>query len=456
MRELSCFAKRTLTGLSASIAALILSACTTVPVEPPRPTGPIIERPVDPQPSTPTGTEPEIPAEEIVETPIHESPEPPVTEAPYVYDRDGLTPPHMRGREVKRLALLLPFSTNRTRLREEANAMFQAAELAVFERAEADVVLIALDTKGTQDGARSAARAALAQGADVILGPIIGSNSRAAASEARRSSTPVISFSNDQRAAGNGTYLLSFPPEMEVERVVRHAASQGVTRFAYLGPDDAYGRRVRAAYAAAVQRVGGQITASETYQGNDIGVMQAPAQRLAEYYRAEELKARENGGLTPSAFEAIMLPEGGTALRSLAPLLPFNGVDPARVQFLGTSRWNDEEIVREPALGNGIFATADKDASSSFAESYERAYGEAPSALSTLAFDAVAIGAYVATGDPKDRAQRLEAPDGFYGADGFLRFGPDGRPERGLAVYRIQNGSFRLEDPAPRGVTPEG
>ena len=289
----------------------------------------------------------------------------------------------------------------------------------------------------------------------MILGPIIAANSRAAAAEAQRSGTPVISFSNDQRAAGNGTYLLSFPPEMEVDRVVRHAATEGITRFAFLGPDDAYGRRVKAAYEASVASIGGQITASETYQGNDIGVMQDPAQRLARYYRDEELKARQNGGLTPSAFEAILLPEGGTALRSLAPLLPFNGVDPARVQFLGTSRWNSEETVREPALGNGIFAAADKDASAAFASGFERAYGDEPKSLSSLAYDAVAIGAFVATGDPATRAMRLEAPEGFYGTDGFLRFGPDGRPERGLAVYRIQNGSFRLEDPAPRGPAPE-
>ena len=435
--------------------ALWLAACTTVPVEPQPRTGPVVERPDPGVAGTPTDTDTDPDDAQVVDrdddgseagegsTPEPETSEPTV----YINDREGLTPPHMQGRDIKRLALLLPFSTDRDRLREEANAMAQAAELAVFSRDEADVVMFTLDTQGTESGARSAARAAIAQGADVILGPIIADNARAAAREARRSGTPVISFSNDQQAAGNGAYLLSFPPEMEVERVVDHAASEGVTRYAFIGPDDAYGRRVLAAYEQAVSRNGGRIVARETYRGNDIGVMQGPAQALAAYQRAN----RNTG----NGIEAILLPEGGVALRSLAPLLPFNGIDPARVQFMGTSRWDDDSTVREPALSNGIFAAADKEARARFASDYERTYGRKPSALSSLAFDAVNVGAFVADGDPRQRRQRLEAAEGFYGTDGFVRFGPDGRPERGLAIYRIRNGSFRLEDPAPRGAAGE-
>ena len=435
-------------------AAVFATACTTVPVEPPHRPGPVVEQPDPRVPIDPTDaqTEREDEDEVPVEDPdvmgddggIDEDPEEAVE---YFNNRDGLTPPHMTGRDLKRLALLLPFSTDRARLREEANAMFQAAEMAVFAREDADVVLIALDTQGTESGTRSAARAAIAQGADVILGPVIGSNARAAAREARRSGTPVISFSNDQRAAGNGTYLLSFPPEAEVERVVRHMATEGVTRFAYLGPDDAYGRRVQAAYEQAVAREGGRIVISESYTGNDIGVMQAPAQAIAEYQRAN----RNTG----QGIQAILLPEGGTPLRSLAPLLPFNGVDPARVQFMGTSRWDNNSTVREPALNNGIFASADKETRGTFIREFERNFGTQPGALSTLAYDAVSIGAFVADGDPDERDARLEGYEGFYGTDGFVRFGPDGRPERGLAIYRIRGGSFRLEDPAPRGPAPE-
>lgn len=436
----------------AALIVLMLSACTTVPMDPqPRPQpGPVTEQPQ--QPTGPTQVDPSDPTDPtqpdvIVDAPIVV----PEDVAPFFNNRDGITLPHMGGRDTKRLALLLPFSAESARLRAEANSMFQAAELALFQRPDADVILTVLDTKGTEDGARSAARAALQQGADVILGPIIANNVRAASLEASRSGTPLLAFSNDQSVAARGRYLVSFPPESEVDRIVAFAATEGVKNFAFFGPDDAYGRRVRRAYEAAVARVGGEITAAETYRGDDISVMQEPARRLAEYHR----DGRANRDIMRDSFEAILLPEGGTALRSLAPLLPFYGIDPSRVLFMGTSRWDNSDTVREPALRGGVFAASDKEARETFLDDFERAYGDAPLSLASLAYDAVQLGAVVADGDPRERINRVESPLGFYGTDGYLRFGPDGRPERGLAVYRIRDGQFRVVDPAPRGPAPE-
>ncbi|MEM9599576.1 MAG: penicillin-binding protein activator [Pseudomonadota bacterium] len=432
------------------LSAALLGACTTVPYDPPpqQPqTGPVApqpDRPVAPDVMEPTEPDETPDNDQTVNVPI----DVPDEAAPYFNNRDGITLPHMAGRDTKRLALLLPFSAESSRLREEANAMFQAAELALFERPNPDVVLTVLDTQGTPEGARSATQAAIQQGADVILGPIIADNVMAASAVASRTGTPLLAFSNDQRVAARGRYLLSFPPEAEVERIVQFAMREGVTRFAYFGPDDAYGRRVRAAYEDSVARMGGQVTAAETYRGNDISVMQEPAQRLAAFHRQSRTQPFD-------AFEAILMPEAGTALRSLAPLLPFYGIDPDRVLFMGTSRWDDRTIAREPALDGGVFVAADKQAREAFIAAYERAYGSDPTSLSSLAYDAVLLGAVVADGDPRGRIDRTESPLGFYGTDGYLRFGSDGRPERGLAVYQIDQGRFLVLDPAPRGPAPE-
>jgi ABC-type branched-subunit amino acid transport system substrate-binding protein len=205
--------------------AAVMTACTTT-----APTtqgqAPIVQRPVDPVRTTPTDTNrPEAKEPEVkeVETQEPETKEPEVTEIRdpdpvqtaepglYFNNRDGLTPPHMAGRDTKRLALLLPFSTSSSRLAQEAQSMYRAAEMAVFDRDGTDVLLIALDTKGTEAGARSATKAAIKAGADVILGPILANNVRASSREARRTGTPLIAFSTDQTVAGNGTYLLSFP-----------------------------------------------------------------------------------------------------------------------------------------------------------------------------------------------------------------------------------------------------
>lgn len=446
----------------ALFAAVLVSACASTPTQ--QSPVPVTQRPAPVE--TEQGGEAKAPVKEAENDTKEGSEETPEDtaqagdddlpdlsrEGPYFNNRSGLTPPHMKGRDTKRLALLLPFSAKSSRLREEASSMYRAAELSVFERDDDDVLLIALDTKGTTSGASSAARAAINAGADVILGPIIARNVRAAAREVKSSGTPLLAFSNDQAVAGGGTYLLSFPPEAEVERVVDYVASTGATRFAFMGPENAYGRRVKQAYDGAIRAKGGQITASETYDGNDISVMQEPAQRLATYHAEGERAARASNGLTPMSFEAILLPEGGNALRSLAPLLPYYDIDPADVQFMGTSRWASEDTVREPALAGGIFAGPDKDARENFSQNYDRIYGEEASSLASLAYDAVMLGAFIADGDPKARRYRAEDPKGFYGVDGLVSFGPDGRPQRGLAVYTIRNGRFVVLDPAPRNT----
>jgi len=452
----------------------MITACTTTTPAPTQQRVPVAQLPIEPQPPAPTESketetapeetgqaeEPkEVEAKEPEETPTQtQEPEEidpiqTVESGPYFNNRDGLTPPHMAGRDTKRLAILLPFSTSSSRLAQEAQSMYRASEMAVFDRNGTDVLLFALDTKGTEDGARSATKAAIKAGADVILGPILAGNVKSAAREARRSGTPLISFSTDQTVAGNGTYLLSFPPEAEVARVVDYVAGTGATRFAYLGPDSAYGQRVKSAYEARVQANYGEITAAESYKGSDITVMQAPAQSLARYHAEGEKAAKENGGLTPMSFEAILLPEGGTALRSLAPLLPYYDIDPADVQFMGTSRWADPDTVREPALSRGLFAGPDKDTQRPFLDAYDRTYGETATTLASLAYDAVMMGAFVADGDPRQRYARAESPEGFYGVDGLVSFDSNGRPNRGLAVYQIQNGRFIVVDPAPRTVT---
>ncbi|NNC35968.1 MAG: penicillin-binding protein activator [Hyphomonadaceae bacterium] len=417
-------------------SSVIMAGCTTTRPAP---------SPNQPQQQTPQ-QQPD-PQTQTPEQPV-EVPKDPETEQPPVSttSRDGLTPPFMAGKKIKRIALLLPFSSGSDRLRAEAQSMLQAAELSLFSRNEDDVLLIALDSAGTPDGARNATKNAIAQGADVILGPILAGSVKASGREARRAGVPVIAFSTDTTVAGGGVYLLSFPPEAEVRRVTQFVAESGARKFAFLGPDSTYGKRVLGAYQQHVRNIGGIINGVETYTGNDISVMQEPAQKLAQRFTNS---VAASGG-DNVAYHAVMLPEGGTPLRSLAPLLTYFEEDLRGVQLMGTGLWHRDEVVREPALKNGVFAGPDMEARQEFNGRYDATYGAEPSRLSSLAYDAVNIGAYIASIDKRDQTRALTEPAGFYGVDGLVRFTASGTPERGLAVYQVRNGRFVVIDPAPK------
>lgn len=464
-RTLISAPRRAVFGLAAA-AAVILSACETA------------------GPAAPVQTAPQSP---VVGAP----PEP--ASLPVMIADPAYTPRHLEGRPITRVAILLPFSASASAARNEAQNILRAAELAVFERAGEEVVLLPRDTGGTASGARDAAGSAIADGADLILGPLFSAAAAAAGEVAGEAGVPVIAFSTDETVAGDGVYLLSFPPGEEVRRVTEYVIDQGATRLAFAGPSTAYGRIARDAFAdTIIARLGedpepvtvtvevvppedapddaepeeqtftfAQGLVAEAFYDGGVSAMTEAAARLARA-GVERLDPAEAAQMTGanwapsegSAFQAVLLPEGGDQLRMLAPVLLYEDIDPLLVKFLGTGLWRDPSLAREPALAHGWFAGPDPDARARFERVYEEVYGDAPSRLAGLGYDAASLAAlFSAEGGFSN--ERLTDPDGFVGVDGLFRFRADGTIERGLAVYTVRRGGFDVLDPAPQRFEPD-
>ncbi len=366
---------------------------------------------------------------------------------------DPLTPPHKAGQDgaLVRVALLLPFTSTSAAARAEADSMLKAAQLALFEGGHNGLVLIPKDTAGTPPGAREAARSAVEQGADVIIGPLFASGVEAAANAIDVEETPIVAFSNDRAATGTGAFLLGLAPEEEIRRLVEYALRQGMARFALLAPDNPYGRRVRDALNMTAQGYGGYLANYELFPPNaNADALTRPARALARY----DARRSHSSAEAPFdvGYDAIILPEGGVRLLTLAPLMPYYDVDPRRVRFMGTSLWRDDRVLDEPALDRGWFVDTDPNPRQRFETTYRLAYREEASRLSSLAYDAVTLVSYL-TNPVQYRGltrETLSAADGFYGVDGIFRFRDDGAVERGLAVFQIRDGELVILEPAPR------
>ena len=163
-----------------------------------------------------------------------------------------------------KIALLLPI-TGPGSTQNVAKAIKQAAELALFDFDNPNISLVPKDTKGTPDGARSAAESAVQDGAELIIGPLFAQEVRGAADVARRAGVPMIAFSSDEKVAGNGVFLLSFLAGRDVPRIVSFAMSRGKRNFAVLVPQTAYGRIAEAAFAKAVAAGGGSAPVRATF-----------------------------------------------------------------------------------------------------------------------------------------------------------------------------------------------
>ena len=346
-----------------------------------------------------------------------------------VQTRDnGFTPPHMAGRDVKRAAVLLPFSHPNARVRADAESLLAGIELAMFNRGEENFMILPKDTAGVRSTAQAKAREALTEGADIIIGPLFSNNIQTVRDEVRREQVPVIGFSARPEAGGGGAYLIGLAPEEEVFRVVEAAARRGALQYAYLGPDDSYGRRVEQALQTAAARNGGRVISSAFYAASN----DAPVEE------AKQVASAINAlGERPEGEIAVLIPEEGVKLRAVAPLLPYYEVDVRRVQMLGTGRWNDPAVWREPTLIGGLFAAPDPANLTQFEQSFERIYRAKPSRLASIGYDAGALAAALSSVDNGLSYAGISDRDGFQGVNGLFRFRTDGTAQRSLSLLEI-------------------
>ena len=336
------------------------------------------------------------------------------------------------GKTPVRVGIILPLSSSNAGTRALAQSMLKAAQLALFDGGNAGMMLI-VDDEGN-GGAAAAANRLLAQGAEVIVGPLFGPSVSAVAPIARDRNVPVLAFSTEKAVAGKGAYLISFLPENEVSRVVDYAASKGHKQFAALVPRNAYGDLAASAVRDAVAATGGKVVEVDPFIPTPAGALE-PAGKAAK-----------------AGADAVLIAQGGAVLKAIAPSMNASPNSKTRIQLLGTGLWDDDSLAREAALEGGWYAAPEPNADAGFIAKYRAAFNAAPSNIASLAYDAVALVALLSPGEPYHRFTKaaLMDPNGFTGVSGTFRFRPDGTSERGLAVLEMQREGPKVIDPAPK------
>ncbi|ACL55077.1 penicillin-binding protein activator [Methylobacterium nodulans] len=361
----------------------------------------------------------------------------PVVEAPAPPAGDAAT----IGAGSVKVALILPLTGPGA---AAGTAMRNAAELAVQEFQNPDLKILVKDDRGSPEGAREAASAAVAEGAELVIGPLFAGSVQGAAATARAAGKPVIAFSTDASVAARGVYLLSFLPQPEVDRVVDEVTAAGRRSFAALIPETTYGHVVEAQFREAVARKGGRVVALERYPA---GNPAAAVGRLAPLITGPGAQA-----------DVLFLPDAPEGLAGTAGALTRAGFNPTRVKPIGTAIWNDPRVFALPALQGGWFAAVDPGGYANFAQRYRTRFGTEPVRVASLAYDAVSLAAALNRqyGSQRFAEPTLTNPSGFAGVDGTFRFRAEGTSERALAVFEIRGAAAAVVSPAPRALGPSG
>jgi branched-chain amino acid transport system substrate-binding protein len=339
-----------------------------------------------------------------------------------------------------RVGIMLPFTSTTPSVKALANAMMKSAELSLYDAGNRDIILMTADEGTTAESSQAAVTRLLDQGAEIIVGPLFSQSVKAVSHEARDRGVPVLAFSTDRSVAGDGIFLLGFLPENDVKRVISYATSQGYKNFAALSSNTAYGDVTLEAFNDAVNEGRGRVIDVERFS-NSADAALKPAEDVAK-----------------SDADAVFIPVGGQVLRAISPTLGASGLDPKKVKLLGTSLWEEQANLSEPTLTGGWFAAPSPTEDAAFIAKYKAAFGASPPQLAALSYDAIALIALLAKGQPYKRFTRaaLLDPNGFEGVDGIFRFNSDGTAERGLAVMAVTPQGFREVDPAPRTFVKSG
>lgn len=361
---------------------------------------------------------------------------------PEAKKEDSLPEPATVQKPAVKVAILLPLSGKHAKL---GQSMLQAAQMALFDIQHENFELMPRDTYGTPDGASKAARSALSDGAQLILGPLFSASARAVKDVIDHTNVNLIAFSTDWTLASPNSFVMGFVPFDQVERIMRYAHDMGLNDIGVLAPDNAYGRMVLSSAQGIAPQINVHISSAQKFSPQLSGI----GDLVSDFTRYED-------NAKPS-YKAVLLPVGGNTASSLSGLMSKYGMLPSKVMRLGTGLMDDPGLVNEPNLFGAKFAAPSPTLRENFENRYRSIYGENPPRLSTLAYDATALASVLA-----QRARRLENvqgifnsqaimnANGFSGIDGIFRFRPNGVAERGLAVLEFRNGRVRIVEDAPK------
>ena len=240
---------------------------------------------------------------------------------------------------VNRVALLLPFTD---RLQSFSGAIRDGA-ITTLVNSDTAITLQVYDVGDAASGALGAYQRAVADGADLVIGPLRRNAALALATSATLR-VPVLSLNylNDGNRVDN---LIQFglSPEDEARNAADFMAGNGLYAAAVLHPDTDAGLRSAQAFSDRLAVWGGQVLATEELPSNTTDFRQQLNRLLlinGSHARRMKLESALGTNMTFEAqhrvdIEAFFMPVSASLGRLVKPQLDFHGV--AKVPVVSTS-----------------------------------------------------------------------------------------------------------------------
>ncbi|MCE3255604.1 MAG: putative lipoprotein [Rickettsiaceae bacterium] len=354
-----------------------------------------------------------------------------------------------------KVAALLPLSGKNKELGE---ALLNSITMSLFENDKnADIDLVVFDSEDLKKSVSKIAE----QNIKTVIGPVFSSDVEEMLKLVSPGQMTILSFSNNQDLANKkGVFLMGFLPEQQIERITSYAISSGKENFAIIAPNNQYGKKFTEILKEMVRRKDANLISAGMYTNSTKDLERVVSKTVGAYTVPPRVAARKNSPVTIEDnkiyADVIFIPESGAVLSKIVSLIKKYNKDEREIQIIGSSNWDDVDVLKDPNLIGGWFTSTNSDKYRDFEKEYYKTYNSFPPRITSIAHDAMVA---VAEAVRKSKNRELSAADfvnyissknSFEGVDGLFRFLPNGIVQRNFAVLEIENGEFDVIDSPSR------
>ncbi|MCQ2574726.1 MAG: penicillin-binding protein activator [Alphaproteobacteria bacterium] len=389
---------------------------------------------------------------------------------------NGFMPYYNESKATKNtsIAVLLPTSDQNKSI---GNSIKTSIEMALVQRPSENIKTTFYDISGDSINKKQIIQEVLSTNPNIIIGPVFAEDVKELRDE-KNSELPVLSFTSDISAVGNGVMTMALLPTQSIETIIRQIQNDGIQNIIVVAPNDQSGKLMASVAYEASTIYNLQLNGLFYYTPNDSNSMKDTAIKASMYEtrsqantRAKEVlsdiltkeslsqneydslnqqleKISKTEVLGPVPYNAVLFLGNGNDSKTLASFLRYYGVNSQQVHFYGTTLWQGSDIASDFTMSGAKYATL-PDISENFVELYKQATDQYPDYMSSFGYDAINMILEMVNTN-KNYASYLLDPSGYNGINGIFRLQPSGESERGLLIKQLNgSGTARTIKEAP-------
>ena len=274
-----------------------------------------------------------------------------------------------------------------------------------------DIVFKIYDTKGTADGAVTAAQKGLKDGVEIFIGPIFSYETRAIKENFYgKDMITFFSLSPDLSNISKNIIVSGQNPEEQISCIVTDLQQNNIRELLLIHHNDRYGEIIKNSLVRNIGLVQSNINLSflDISNNQDLNKEVKSISQFDSRKRSLKMKRKEVSSdrtmskrerdlalkklqrqLTlDSPFDALIIASEGDKLLEILSHLAFYDISSNNTRIYGTSLWEDT-LKTDPVFDNTFFATNLKGKGENFIENYMDVFSKKPNSVSFHLFDLI-------------------------------------------------------------------